>query len=41
MKEKFETFSIFRQFNLMVQTQFNLKIKMVRTDNGTEYFSNI
>ena len=39
MKEKFETFS--KQFHLMVQTQFNSKIKMVCTDNGTEYFSNI
>ena len=41
MKKKFETFSIFKQFHLMVQTQFNSKIKMVCTDNDTKYFSNI
>ena len=41
VEEKFETFSIFKQFHLMVQTQFNSKIKIVCTDNGTEYFSNI
>ena len=41
MKEKSETFSIFKQFSLMVQTQFNSKIKIVCADNGTKYFSNI
>ena len=41
MKEKSETFFIFKQFHLMIQTQFNSKIKIVRTDNGAEYFSNI
>ena len=41
MKEKSETFFIFKQFHLMIQTQFNSKIKIVRTGNGAEYFSNI
>ena len=41
MKEKSETFSIFKQFHLMVQTQFNSKIKIVHTNNGIKYFSNI
>ena len=41
MKENSETFSIFKQFHLKVQTQFKLKIKMGHIDNGTEYFSNI
>ena len=41
MKAKSETFFIFKQFHLMIQTQFNSKIKIVRTDNGAEYFSNI
>ena len=34
MKEKSETFSNFKQFHLMVQTQFNSKINIVCTDNG-------
>lgn len=41
MKEKSEAYQIFKQFHSMVQTQFNTKIQMIRTDNGTEYFSNI
>ena len=41
MKEKYETFSIFKQFHLIVQTQFNSKIKIVRNNNGNKYFSNI
>ena len=41
MKEKSETFSIFKQFHLMIKTQVNSKIKIVRTNNGIEYFSNI
>ena len=41
IKENSKTFSIFKQFHSMVQTQFNSKIKIVCTDNGTEYFSNI
>ena len=41
IKEKSKTFSIFKQFHSMVQTQFNSKIKIVCTDNGTDYFSNI
>ena len=39
LKEKSEVENVFRNFYTMVQTQFNTKIKMVRSDNGREYFS--
>ncbi|CAH9080868.1 unnamed protein product [Cuscuta epithymum] len=39
IKEKSEVEKVFRDFYAMVQTQFNTNIKMVRSDNGREYFS--
>ncbi|CAH9126355.1 unnamed protein product [Cuscuta epithymum] len=39
IKEKSEVENVFKQFYAMVQTQFNTNIKMVRSDNGREYFS--
>ncbi|CAH9139005.1 unnamed protein product, partial [Cuscuta epithymum] len=40
MKDKHEVVDIFRKFYNMVQVQFNEKIKIFRSDNGREYFSN-
>lgn len=39
LKEKSEVETIFKKIYNIVQTQFNTKIKMVRSDNGREYFS--
>jgi len=38
MKEKSDIGQIFQTFNLMIQTQFNTKIQVFKTDNGREYF---
>ncbi|CAN1319888.1 Retrovirus-related Pol polyprotein from transposon TNT 1-94 [Linum perenne] len=35
---KSEVDSIFQQFHCMIYTQFGVKISILRTDNGTEYF---
>lgn len=37
MKTKDEAPSIFKQFHKMIETQFDAKIKVLHTDNGTEY----
>ena len=39
LKEKSEVETIFKFFFNMVQTQYNAQIKMLRSDNGREYFS--
>ncbi|CAH9070987.1 unnamed protein product [Cuscuta europaea] len=39
LKEKSEIEEVFKQFYSMIQTQFNTNIKIVRSDNGLEYFS--
>ena len=39
MKPKFEVESIFKTFFQMIQTQFQVKIKVFRSDNGREYFN--
>ena len=39
MKEKSDVGTIFKIFNNMVQTQFQTKIQVFRTDNGKEYFN--
>ncbi|KAH9722152.1 retrovirus-related pol polyprotein from transposon RE1 [Citrus sinensis] len=39
MKEKSDVGMIFKTFNNMVQTQFQTKIQVFRTDNGKEYFN--
>jgi Reverse transcriptase (RNA-dependent DNA polymerase)/Integrase core domain/gag-polypeptide of LTR copia-type len=37
LKSKREVISVFKEFYNMVRTQFNKAIKILRTDNGTEY----
>ncbi|RVW39495.1 Retrovirus-related Pol polyprotein from transposon RE1, partial [Vitis vinifera] len=41
MKKKSEVKEIFENFNNMVQTQFQAKIQVLRTDNAREYYHNI
>lgn len=38
MKEKSEVGPIFRKFNTMIQTQFQTKIQVLKSDNAREYF---
>lgn len=38
MKNKSEVSQIFQNFNTMIQTQFNTKIQVLKTDNAKEYF---
>ena len=40
LKHKNEVLSIFKHFKFMVETQFNSKLKILRTDNGSEYINN-
>ena len=40
LKEKSAAVSTFKNFYSMVKTQFNSKIKILRTDNGREFFNN-
>lgn len=39
--EKSEVESVFQNFYTMVLTQFQEKIKIIRSDNGKEYFNKI
>ena len=39
MKEKTEVCQIFKNFNNMIQTQFHTRIRVLRTDNGKEFFN--
>ncbi|XP_057749111.1 retrovirus-related Pol polyprotein from transposon RE1 isoform X1 [Arachis stenosperma] len=39
MHEKSEVSKIFQYFSTMVETQFDTKISILRSDNGTEYFN--
>ena len=41
MKEKSEVGQIFQNFNSMIQTQFQNKIQVLKTDNAKEYFKSI
>ena len=41
VKEKSEVGSIFRNFNTMIQNQFQTKIQILKTDNAREYFDKI
>ena len=41
LKEKSEVETVFKSFYNMVETQFNSKIPMVRSDNGREYFAQV
>ena len=38
MKDRFELFAIFQNFYAEVKTQFGATIKVLRSDNATEYF---
>nr|CAN67317.1 hypothetical protein VITISV_019719 [Vitis vinifera] len=39
MKTRVELFSIFQKFYTEIQTQFNISIRVLRSDNAREYFS--
>jgi hypothetical protein len=39
LKDKSDMFYVFQMFHKMIQTQFNSKIKIVRSNNGGEYMS--
>ena len=39
MKNRAELFSIFQKFYVEIQTQFNISIRVLRSDNAREYFS--
>ena len=41
LKEKSEAEQTFKNSHLMVQNQYNTRIKILRTDNGTEYFNTL
>ena len=41
MKEKSEVGQIFQNFNLMIQTQFQTKIQILKSDNAREFFQSI
>lgn len=40
IKSKSEVFQKFQEFKVLVENQLDLKVKTLRTDNGTEYLSN-
>ena len=39
MKNRVELFFIFQKFYVEIQTQFNVSIRVLRSDNAREYFS--
>ena len=39
MKNRAELYSIFQKFYTEIQTQFNISIRVLRSDNAKEYFS--
>jgi len=41
LKTKSEVATVFQNFHHLVHTQFSSKIKILRSDNGSEYMSNI
>lgn len=41
LKHNSETHNVFRTFHMMIQTQFQASIRILRTDNGTEYFNSV
>ena len=41
LKEKSKAKEIFKNFNVMINTQFQTKIQILYTDNGIEYFNSI
>ena len=41
MREKSEVERIFKEFYKMIENQFQTKISILRSDNGTEYFNKV
>ena len=41
MREKSEVEKIFKEFYKMIENQFQTKISILRSDNGTEYFNKV
>ena len=41
MSEKSEVKNLFKRFYTMIETQFQTKIEILQTDNGTKYFNQI
>ena len=41
MREKSEVERIFKEFYRMIENQFQTKISILRSDNGTEYFNKV
>ena len=41
MREKSEVERIFKEFYRMIENQFQIKISILRSDNGTEYFNKV
>ena len=39
MKSKSDVAQIFKEFYTFIETQFQTKINILKTDNGTEYFN--
>ena len=39
MREKYEIERIFKEFYKLIESQFQTKISILRSDNGTEYFN--
>ena len=39
-REKSEVASVFKKFYSMIKKQYNENIKILRSDNGTEFFNN-
>ena len=39
IKTRAELFSIFQKFHVEIRTQFNISIRILRSDNAKEYFS--
>jgi hypothetical protein len=40
MKQKNEVLKYFRDFSSLVENQYDARVKLLRTDNGTEYMNN-
>lgn len=41
MKEKLEVGTIFQTFDKMIKIQFKTNIKVLRSDNGRDYYQSI
>jgi transposase InsO family protein len=40
LKHKYEAFDAFRKWKVMIEKQTKKKVKLIRTDNGMEFYSN-